>query len=235
MEPTLGSLQRQVRRLQIYASVLTIALVAAVLVAFRSQSNQVLRVRGIVIEDSAGRERILIGAPIPSAKARVRTDSVRVRTTWGPRFPAAYLEWYKSYRHDMTGVLVLDTAGFDRLALGDPVPDPNIGRRIAPSAGLVINDGQGFERSGYGLLRVDGKDRVVLGLDNASGEALALFVDDAGRVGISAQDGGRSFWLGGTQPAMPSLGIGAGFFGLPLRDKQGLTRRFSVGGGPPPR
>jgi len=228
MEPTLRSMQRRLHLLEVYAAVLTLVLIALGLTAFRSSSSQVLRARGIIIEDASGRERILIGAPIPSAKTRVRTDSTRVRLTWAPRFPAQYMEWYKSYQHGMTGVLVLDTAGFDRLALGDPVPDPNIGRRIAPSTGLVINDEQGFERSGYGLLRVGGKDRVVLGMDNASGEALTLFVDDGGRVGISGQDSGRSFWLGGTHAAMPSLGIGASFFGLVLRDQQGMKHRLGV-------
>ena len=228
MEPTLAALQRQLRQLQVYAAMSTIVLVIAALSAFKSQSGQILRVRGIVIEDAAGRERILIGAPIPFAKGRLRTDSARVRSTWGPRFPPEYLEYYKSYRHDMTGVLVLDTVGFDRLALGDPVPDPNIGRRLAPSTGLVVNDAQGFERSGYGLLTVGGKDRVVLGLDNASGEALTLFADDGGRVGISAQDNGRSLWLGGSQEALPDMGIAPGFFGLVLRSTKGTSRVFGV-------
>ncbi len=36
--------------------------------------------------------------------------------------------------------------------MGYPVPHPNIGRRIGPRTGLAINDAEGFERSGYGLL-----------------------------------------------------------------------------------
>lgn len=39
--------------------------------------------------------------------------------------------------------------------LGDPVPDPNIGRRIGPATGLIINDLQGFERTGYGFIDQD--------------------------------------------------------------------------------
>lgn len=43
-----------------------------------AQDNKIIRARGLVIVDDKGRERILLGAPIPQAKNRVRTDSARV-------------------------------------------------------------------------------------------------------------------------------------------------------------
>ena len=57
---------RAIRWLQAYAALMTIALVV---LFFRSgtETDGVLRARGLVIEDDAGRERILIGAPIPEA------------------------------------------------------------------------------------------------------------------------------------------------------------------------
>jgi hypothetical protein len=97
----------------------------------------------------------------------------------------------------VNGLLILDEEGFDRIAVGDPVPDPNIGKRIAPSTGIVINDEQGFERSGYGLLKVEDQYRVVLGLDSAKGvEGLTLSLVDDERVGLRVQDGERSLYLG---------------------------------------
>ena len=70
----------------------------------------------------------------------------------------------------MHGMLVLDENGFDRLASGDSTPDANIGKRIGAGPGIDINDAAGSERTGYRLVTVDGKDRVVLGLDSKSGE-----------------------------------------------------------------
>jgi len=152
----------------------------------------VLRARGLIIEADQGRERILIGSPIPAAKNRVRTDLNRVREIWGKKFPEKYMEWYRGYQNDMSGLLILDANGFDQVAVGDPVPDPNVGKRIAPSRGLVINDEEGFERSGYGLLKVENHYRVVLGMDNAQGqEGATLFLMDDGPVGLELQDGSR--------------------------------------------
>jgi hypothetical protein len=194
-------LQKQTRSLQLCVAFLAIAVLVLFATAFdRSERHdQVLRVRGLVIEDAQGRERILIGAPIPEAKNRVRTDLVRVKSAWAGGFPSPdqYIQSYKAYRNDMNGILILDADGFDRVAVGDPVPDPNVGRRISPSSGLVINDEKGFERSGYGLLKVDNRHRVVLGMDDTqSKEGLTLFLIDDGPIGLEVNDGTRHRSLG---------------------------------------
>ena len=190
-------LKRAIRWLQAYAALMTVAM--AVLF-FRSgtEADGVLRARGLIIEDDVGRERILIGAPIPEAANRVRTDTARVREVWGPRFSEEYMGWYRDYNHSTNGILILSEDGFDRIALGDPKPDPNIGKRIGPSTGMVINDAEGFERMGYGLLDIDGTYRVTLGLDSDRiTEGLVLFLDDlTGEVGISVGDGGDRIFLG---------------------------------------
>lgn len=185
-------LQKQLRRLQVCLAFLTIAVLVLIARAFNTveKHDGVLRARGMIIEDDQGKERIL--SPIPEAKNRVRTDLTRVREIWGKRFPEKYMEWYRSYQNDMNGILILDANGFDRVGLGDPVPDPNSGKRIAPSSGFVINDEEGFERSGYGLLKVASRYRVVLGMDNAQGqEGATLFLEDGGPVGLEIQDGSR--------------------------------------------
>lgn len=190
--------------------------------------DQVLRARGLVIVDEAGRERILIGAPIPEAENRVRTDMARVEEVWGPRFPRAYVdEYYPTYRHRMHGMLVLDENGFDRIAVGDSVPDPNIGQRIGPASGLLVNDPQGFERSGYGLLDVDGVYRVVLGLDGDDGrEGVVLSLHDGGPRGLTIS-GDASIFLG-TAPESTYVARGEAFSGLLMETEAGEAHRLEV-------
>ncbi len=194
-------LQKQIRCLPVGVAVLAAAVLVLVCTAFRTTERPegVLRARGLIIEDDQGRERILIGSPIPAAKNRIRTDLERATSVWAKRFLSAekYMENYKTYQNDMSGILVLDENGFDRVGLGAPVPDPNTGKRIAPSSGLVINDDEGFERSGYGLLKFEHRYRVVLGIDNAQGqEGATLFVIDGGPVGLEVNDGSRHRRLG---------------------------------------
>src|SRR2546428_5731011 len=226
-------LERQVRTLQVslVAACCTVGLLG--LAAFRSQdSPHILRVPGLIVEDSLGRERILIGAPIPGASRRVRTDTARVARVWGPRFPKSSLQYYKSYRHDMDGMLVLDASGFDRLAVGQNVPDPNIGQRIGRSTGVIINDSLGFERSGYGLLTVNGQDRVVLGLDIRGDEAATLVADEQGGIGFIARDSARSLYLGRTTLPGDTPGTSKPFFGLLLQEGSHVRVRLPANTGP---
>ncbi len=154
-------------------------------------SNKIIKTRGIIIVDEQGRERILLGAPIPAAKNRVRTDLARVKELWGNRFPEKYLEYYKNYNHNVNGMLVLNENGIDRLAIGDRLPDPNIGKRIGENdTGLIWNDDDGFERGGLGVLKVKGKYRVVLGMDSekSGSEGLTLALEDGGQIGMGIYD-----------------------------------------------
>jgi hypothetical protein len=132
--------------------------------------------------------------------------------------------YYENYRHSTNGLLVLDERGFDRLVFGDPVPDPNIGRRIAPSTGIVINDDEGFEWSGYGLLTVDDKKRVVLGLDSHDGEAVTLSVFESGRRGLSVYSPTNSMFLGKAPASAQVFGLDEEMFGLVLREGETITR-----------
>jgi len=147
------------------AWVLSLAAVFALGAAAQSKpvpapdQEDVLRVRGLIVEDAAGRARILIGAPLPSTPERKRRD------------PA-------------TAMVFLGEDGADRMVVGF-TPDPQISgklvQRISPSVGLQINDPAGNERTGYGYLEMG---RVVLGIDWKNREALTLSVDD--RQGFTA-------------------------------------------------
>ena len=141
-----------------YLFVLSFALVAGwfIFVKYVSAStpdDKILRVRGIVIEDSAGHPRLLLGAPI-SSQGRKRQDEI-------------------------TGLVMLSEDGIDRLAIGTANYDQINGtlqHRVANGIGVLLNDAKGNERGGFGFLE---SGRVTLGLDRAHGEEGAfLTVDD---------------------------------------------------------
>lgn len=226
-------LERQISRMKGLGAVLVAAIAVLTLASLQSKpaSDGILRARGLVLSDEAGRERILIGAPAPFAKNRVRTDPERVAKIWGPRFPKEYLDSYKEYRHDVNGLLVLDENGFDRLALGDPVPDPNIGKRIGATTGIAINDEQGFERTGYGLLKVGEYYRAQLGLDSAHGtEGLVLTLLDEGGVGLFVADKERRLFLGSAPADFPPTGLSTPLHGLVLLQGEEVKRVIDAAG-----
>ncbi len=113
----------------------------------------ILRVRGLIVEDAAGYDRILIGAPVPAVNGRKRRDNT-------------------------VGLIVLGENGADRLALAAPTPEPQIhgviAKRIGGQAGFVVDDENGDERGGFGVLDNDG--RVSLGLDYPHGTAEAISI-----------------------------------------------------------
>ena len=217
MNTNTAQLTRTIRWLQLYAALMTVALVV-LFVRSGTATDGVIRTRGLIIEDEAGRERILIGAPVPEAANRVRTDEARVREVWAPRFPDAYMGYYQDYIHETNGMLILSDDGFDRLVVGDPVPDPNIGRRIAPSTGMVINDGQGFERTGYGVLAVNGRYNVGLGLDtDRIEEGLSLVLHDDGPRGILVGTLADGIFLGSAPAGHDWTGLAEEFQGMLVR------------------
>ncbi|MGH7150207.1 MAG: hypothetical protein ACREIU_05900, partial [Planctomycetota bacterium] len=165
-------LERQPRRTRTALAALAVLAVGAAWQAgtAAARPGEVLRLRGLVVEDAAGRPRILLGAPVPEVKERWRRD-------------------------DMTGLLVPGEDGADRVAVGAPTPAPQsggkVGQRIAEAAGLQIMDREGNERGGFGYLD---NGRVVLGLDYPGREAVALFVMPEGYAGMlvsSDNEGGH--------------------------------------------
>lgn len=226
MDKHISKLKRETTFLKIYAFILTIA----VLVLFTLISNQnqdIIRAKGIVIEDANGKERILIGAPIPYATNRIRTDSVRAKEAWGYIHPD-YMSFYKKYDHSNNGILILDANGHDRIAIGNNTPDPNIGKRIAPSSGIILNDENGFERSGYGILKVNGITRVNLGLDtNKGSEGLVLSVDDNGTTGIGIRNSKQTIFLGSSDSLNGYTRKEYPYNGLRIEDATGLKFNFN--------
>ena len=191
------------------------------LLFFEKEQPDFIRVKGIIVEDNNGKERILIGAPVPYAKNRVRTDTARVWKYWGNNEPE-FMEWYKEYDHSNYGILILDSLGFDRVAIGNHVPDLSFGKRIGPLTGMIINDENGTERSGYGLLNINGKNRMNLGLDDKNGiDRVSLTVDENGIYGLKVFDKNSKIFLGKTDSINPYLKNKPNFSGLLIDDNKG--------------
>ena len=208
MNPQIELLQRQLdqqkkqsNRILFFASLLALVFSSQFLFSFKENAdNKILRAKGIVIVDDQGRERILIGATLPHAINRVRTDTARVRALWSHRFGNAnqYMKWYQDYNHQANGILILDEQGYDKVCLGDGVPDANIGQRIGKQTGLIFCNNQGFERGGIGVINLaDSQNRVVMALDGENGtDATGISVMEDGETGFFAGGKGYRMFLG---------------------------------------
>jgi hypothetical protein len=204
LESLQQQLDRQTKRLNkliLFSTLIILGLSSLLLLSFSEpSSNKILRAKGIIIVDDNGRERILIGAPLPAAGNRVRTDTARVRALWSGRFGNAnqYMKWYQDYNHTANGILILDEQGYDKVCLGDGVPDANIGPRIGKQTGLVFCDPEGFERGGIGVINIGEKqNRVVMALDGESGtDATGISVMEDGETGFFAGAKGYRMFLG---------------------------------------
>jgi hypothetical protein len=127
-------------------------------------NEKILRAREIVIEDSNGVPRLLLGAPVAN-QGRKRHDAV-------------------------TGLVLLGEDGTDRLTVGTADYDQINGtlqHRIAKGIGVLLNDSNGNERGGFGFLD---NGRVTLGLDRAHGEEGAFLTvnDEDGFAGVIVKD-----------------------------------------------
>jgi len=160
-EDRIVGLEHRIRMLQL---AVVLAVVGCTLVGYfgfhslsvkADDSGQVLRVRGLIIEDGQGRPRILLGAPIPQVPGRKRHG-------------------------DDNGIILVGENGADRVVIGDPTPAPQAGgkivQRISPGVGLVVNDSEGNERGGMGVLD-NGRAAVCLDYPNPSNrDAICLGV-----------------------------------------------------------
>lgn len=222
LQQQLDQQKKRFNRVMLLAALVLLLLSSQFLFSFREyDGNKVLRARGIVIVDDEGRERILIGAPLPAASNRVRTDTARVRSLWAHRFGNAnqYMKWYQDYDHQSNGILILDEQGFDKVCLGDGVPDANIGQRIGKQTGLVFCDDEGFERGGIGVINVGKKqNRVVMALDGENGtDATGISVMEDGETGFFAGGKGYRMFLG----ASPAEGYSPEpLFGMVINHKK---------------
>ncbi len=145
------------------ALVLIIALVGAL-----RNPPDVLRARGLVITDTAGKTRIVLGAPMLDATADARLAQT-------------------------VGLVVLDSSGRLNVAVGANAPavssDGTVVKRIAAEAGLTIYDPRnGGERGGIGAFE-DG--RAIICLDYETGKEAAC-------MSVAPNDAHAAVMLNGT-------------------------------------
>ncbi len=219
-------LRKQLAFLRVFLVVIGIGMIALLWKLFvpGSAPQDILRTRGIIIEDSAGRDRILIGAPFPASRHRVRTDSTLARKAWAGNFedPDQYMQWYRDYYHGGTGMLVMNEEGFDRVLVGDKLADPNTGKRMFEPAGILWNDRKGFERGGAGVNTTkDGQARSVIGVDAENGEAAHIIALEDGTNAIAIRGDNGMLLIGLTNKGSEFFQSKDAFTGMKFFDAQG--------------
>jgi hypothetical protein len=143
--------ERRVR----YLGALVALVVAAVLISATRPQAEILRARGLVIVDTSGRERIVLGAPMRKATADLKLA-------------------------ETVGFAVLDSLGQLNVAVGANNPliltGGQLGTRIAGAAGITIYDPRsGRERGGFSAF-ADGRANVCLDYGSRPKEAACISV-----------------------------------------------------------
>jgi len=192
LEQQLALLRRRMHRLE---ALFGIVVLAGLVLGATPRAPEVLRARGLVLEDGAGHARLLLGVPVPDVAERKRHD-------------------------EADGLVLLDEQGNDRLQLGH-VGGPQMGGvvqpRISPATGLAVCDARGDERGGFGVME---NGRVALGLDAPSGEGVMPYVaPDLDQNGLMINT-----HVGDQTIQRISLGAGSGEATLLLNDPAGTQR-----------
>jgi hypothetical protein len=171
----IGQLERQLRQMRRTVSLLVCLMVAATLTAWQlpTPQREIIRARGLIIEDEQGRDRIILGAPIPDPREGRRSSP-------------------------SVGMVINDTAGYERFGLalratgamgmgfdappgtGDPRNRERINIVADPRGGAYIRmlDRRTFVRS---RLILDDSNRVALEfLDFPAGQVLSRRISMGG-------------------------------------------------------
>lgn len=151
-------LERQLRRTRKILAVLIALTFVVPILALKSAHPEVLRVRGLVVVDERGRERIFLGAPVPNPSA-------------GERIAPA------------TGLVINDSAGVERFGLS-LFPNGRIvmGSDAPPGTG----DDRNSERLSLGADERGGS--YIRFLDRTTRAKALLRLDDDNRVYIEFLD-----------------------------------------------
>ena len=155
LELKIKKIERHYKRMRLtFLGAMIIMLITAFFFfSINVKKEDFLNVKGIIVSDSKGNPRIVIGAPAYNIKGRKRQDEV-------------------------VGIVYIDENGNDRLTFGkepDPMTPNGIMPRFVDASGILIHDKNGIERGGY---CVTDDDRALLTIDwPKTGEAIALSAD----------------------------------------------------------
>ncbi len=214
-----------VRTRQLYLGSLLLLGIALITVSFTKLNRfDLIRAKGIIIEDANGKDRILIGAPVPFSKNRVRTDTALVRKHWASQFddPNQYMGWYKKYKNASNGIIFMNEEGFDEVLVGENLADANVGVRMYEISGILFNNKKGWERGGAGVnTTADGKTRQGIGFDDESGEAMHMMTLEDGSKALIIADENGSLRIGMSKKPGELFQNKASFTGIKYFDNQG--------------
>ena len=155
----IAELERRLRRAQLWA---TAALLGGVLLALTAWTRaarvpSVLRARELVIEDSLGNARVVLGAPVPDPKG-------------GPRMSPA------------TGMVINDAAGFERFGVGvTATGSANLGLDAPPHEGRAGGervDMSASENGGAEFRMLDHRSYVRAHMEIFDDNTVALFFEE---------------------------------------------------------
>lgn len=182
----------------------------------------------------------MVGAPAPTTRPRSTATAsacghaaaaasgcsrvVGDCSAWGKQLGAGtFRESFEQLAHGASGIVFLNEHGFDRLVVGDKMPDPNTGKRIVDPTGISWNNDQGYELGGIGCSKTaEGKYRVVMGMDDPTvGEALHLFVLEDGTKGLRIASEDSLLLIGRARANNEIFGNTAEFAGLMIKDASG--------------
>lgn len=215
----------QLRTKRLYIGSLVLLCLAFATFSFTKINRfDLIRAKGIVIEDANGRDRILIGSPVPFSAHRVRTDTALVRKYWASQFkdPNQYMEWYKKYKNSSNGIIFMNKDGFDEVLVGDNLADPNVGVRMFEMSGILMNNKKGWERAGGGINTTkDGKSRGGFGIDDESGEAMHLMTMEDGSKALIIADENGSIRIGMSKKSGELFQNKESFTGIRYFDNEG--------------
>src|SRR5437867_8261695 len=84
MYQMIQKLQLQVRVLRIYCLFLSLTVGSFIILGLmpKNDTDDIIRTKGIIITDKEGNDRILIGAPAPDSKSRIRSDFEKAKKAW---------------------------------------------------------------------------------------------------------------------------------------------------------
>lgn len=159
MEQQIKELQKKIRQLQLALAGLVLMVTAVVLISFTTGDKNIIRTRGIIVEDASGKPFIMMGNPIPDDARRSRKDP-------------------------MAGLVFVDARGTDRLYMGKDAK-LQMGGQLVDRDGngwsYLVNDTIGDERGGFGYSDAD--DRIGLGLDYGGKDGLEAIYLNASQTG----------------------------------------------------
>lgn len=222
MKKEIQEIKKEIHSLKVRNRFLTMLLIFVLLFSLVMNidtNKDFLRVKGIVVEDDLGNERILIGAPIPFVSGRKDKKEMQVI---GHRNRHYQLELAEGkYRKNDYGIMLLDSLGFDRIMIGQQYGKTDQEKQKPPFTGISIYDSLGEKRTEYGISHAIGNEKTHLELNTVNKEEkIALSINEYGVTGLRVQSPDKNIFLGKTDSINPFFKKQKPFNGIIMKTKK---------------